>query len=116
MSRPSWRWVLATVTAALAGVVLVPPAPAAAIVGGAPANWSAYPYYADVHTNGICGGAVISPKWILTAAHCLVGSTSSQVRVALSNGSVPTATSIVKHPEYNGDQTDGHDLGMIEVP
>jgi transmembrane protease serine 9 len=52
------------------------------IVGGAPAPIGAYPWQvsiglADVPTSvgHFCGGSIIAPNWVVTAAHCVEGNT-----------------------------------------
>eukprot|EP00979_Chaetoceros_neogracilis_P001305 scaffold227_cov236-Chaetoceros_neogracile.AAC.6 len=45
----------------------------AKIVGGSKASVNEYPWYTALNTSGnffYCGGQLISPKFVLTAAHC----------------------------------------------
>jgi secreted trypsin-like serine protease len=47
------------------------------IVGGQPAPEGKYPWQVRLYESmddriGFCGGSIIAPQWILTAAHCLV--------------------------------------------
>lgn len=45
------------------------------IVGGKDAEDGMAPYQCSVHAWGahICGCAIISSEWVITAAHCVVG-------------------------------------------
>lgn len=78
--------------ALLAGLLMGSVAPAGAVVGGTPASLAEYPYFTVVGTG--CGGTLIRPGRVLTAAHCLeaIGERPS-VRV----GSDRLHRRIVKH-------------------
>ncbi|XP_041437458.1 transmembrane protease serine 2 [Xenopus laevis] len=49
------------------------------IVGGTNAVSGMWPWQVSLQykTGALCGGSIISPKWIVTAAHCVYGSYSS---------------------------------------
>jgi secreted trypsin-like serine protease len=91
------------------------------IVGGHPADEGKYPWqvriYSTVDDNvGFCGGSVIAPQWVLTAAHCLLDTQ----KVVVGFGSIDRtkmtkieSDKIIVHPDYiKGEKAD---LGLIKL-
>lgn len=86
-------------------------APAAAVVGGTAAPAGAYGFTAslqDASGFAFCGGSVIAPGWVLTAAHCVPDGDATGLSVVVgtvdnSDGSgqrLPVSQVLV-HPRYD---------------
>ena len=83
------------------------------IVNGQQTQVNEYPWQVGLVSTGrqtpFCGGSIISPLHILTAAHCTEGKTTSTMRVLLgehdttdSDADIRTISAITDHPDYIG--------------
>lgn len=107
------------------------------IIGGEAAQRNAWPWFALImfqrraagHRSPECGGTLISDRFVLTAAHCLLEQSRltkpvrlAQVSVRLgeydlkrSDGEIEMgAARIIVHPEFN-PKTFKNDIGLIEL-
>ncbi|MEV7199380.1 S1 family peptidase [Streptomyces griseoluteus] len=118
--------VLATAAAAATALVAAPAASAAPqpIVGGTTTTTTAYPYVmqiTDASGSQFCGGTLVSANKVVTAAHCMVGESTSSVRVVGgrtylngTNGTVSRVSKIWVNPDYT-DATRGDDVAVLTL-
>src|SRR5688500_16566597 len=129
--RRDWRKLLAVVLA-LACVASVAAGTASAggggkartsIVGGGPADFTRWPFTVALLRQGkfACGGSVIAPTKVLTAAHCIERISPAKLTVianrpqldAHGTGEVIGVTAAIPHPDYN--DTRRHDMAVLTL-
>ncbi|XP_061188275.1 fibrinolytic enzyme, isozyme C-like [Saccostrea echinata] len=93
------------------------------VVGGSNANIADWPWQASLRYNGghTCGAIIISPNYLLTAAHCVNGRIYSlfDIEVGSSNrggGTVYKLSSITEHSGYSGSSAGfPNDIAILRV-
>lgn len=93
------------------------------IVGGVPAEKGELPFQVSLQSSSgghFCGGSLIKQNWVLTAAHCVQGSSTMKIRVGvhdqkdLAGVETFTAKRIIAHPQFNRSTLD-YDYALIQL-
>ncbi|XP_056253560.1 transmembrane protease serine 2 isoform X1 [Seriola aureovittata] len=100
-------------------------APRTRIVGGADAVNGAWPWQVSLQIHGqhICGGSIISPYWILSAAHCFQDYSRPDMwtvysgdvsLIKMSSDEGKTVNKIINHAKYD-TKTNDNDIALLKL-
>ena len=97
------------------------------VIGGKDATAGEWPWQAKLETKNsgfTCGGSLITPEWIMTAAHCISNKDPKTYRVTLGdlNRQKPEVTEqkftvkrVKVHPDYNSPVPINNDIALLEL-
>ena len=117
---------LLAATPAMAG-----PSTPAPIIGGTPTAVGDYPSTVAISVGGgLCTATLLTPEWVLTAAHCvspsLIGMSQDRITEGLrvyvgtvnlgaSLGTTLRASATIPHPDFSLDSLGAHDIGLVKL-
>ncbi len=102
------------------------------VVNGIQAKADDWPWMVAIFSKGkspingqFCGGALIHPSWVLTAAHCMDGETKYSIEVFLGatelkdqeKGEIIGIERIIQHPDYDGQppKSPPFDIALLQL-
>ncbi|XP_004543751.3 transmembrane protease serine 4a isoform X2 [Maylandia zebra] len=93
------------------------------IVGGTDTSIDHWPWQVSLQRSGqhTCGGSLVSPRWVVTAAHCFTGSNKELRQWAVVSGQTSIITlggssvdRVIVNADYNAETND-YDIALMRL-
>ena len=96
------------------------------IVGGGPADPDAWPSMVSIGDSSnpnrhLCGGSLIDPEWVLTAAHCVIGDSPGDLVAVIdrydlstTDGEIIPVSEIISHKDFSLITLD-NDIALLKL-
>lgn len=93
------------------------------IIGGSPASISNYPWMTALtdprDDSQFCGGSLIRPGWVVTAAHCVENTTAAEINVFIGGGNLSDRsageTRAISQVHIHPDYADDNDIALLKL-
>ncbi len=106
------------------------------IISGTDAEPGAWPWMvalvqagvSNTHDGQFCGGSLINPRWVLTAAHCFLNEENTAVdttsipdvlvgttELGLNQGQRISVQRVITHPDYAPSVSQNNDIALLEL-
>ncbi|KAJ8918119.1 hypothetical protein NQ315_011576 [Exocentrus adspersus] len=95
------------------------------IIGGNEVSPHSLPFHVGliIHFQSFCSGTLISPNFVLTAAHCIVRASHVELIFGAHNVNIEESTqlrvasvNIICHPDYRKPDLNSNDIALIKTP